>query len=164
MKVVKKQNNSKMCIICGKDNASGICAPFYEMEDQSIYTIFQFKENHQSYPNRTHGGMITAMLDELGLRSIWPIEENTYGVTLEICTKFRKPVPYNVTLKGIGKVIYNSQKFIKSIAKICNINGETLAEAEIKYIKLPVDKIVNDSNTNEDAHNVFIPDNVTDIE
>ena len=161
MKVVRKQNNSKMCIICGVENTSGLCAPFYEMEDKSVCSVFSFKETHQSYPNRTHGGMITAMLDELGLRSIWPIEENTYGVTLEICTKFRKPVPYNVTLKGLGKVVFNSARFIKSYANICDMNGNILAEADIKYVKMPVNKI--SLGIDCDEHNIYIPDEIKEI-
>lgn len=34
MKVVSKQGNSKMCIICGLDNEYGLKAPFYNMEDR----------------------------------------------------------------------------------------------------------------------------------
>ena len=62
-------------------------APFYEMEDNSVVTIFKYKEIHQSYPERVHGGLITAMLDELGLRALWPIEPNCWGVTFDLQTK-----------------------------------------------------------------------------
>lgn len=64
MKVVRKQRNSRMCIICGLDNEYGVQASFYVMEDGSVMTRFAFRERHQSYPGRVHGGMITAMLDE----------------------------------------------------------------------------------------------------
>ena len=33
MKILSKQNNSRMCVICGLDNPYGVQAPFYEMED-----------------------------------------------------------------------------------------------------------------------------------
>lgn len=161
MKVKTKQCNSKMCIICGVENPSSLKAPFYEMEDGSVMSTFKFKEFHQSYPERTHGGMITAMLDELGLRSLWPLE-NTFGVTMEITTKFRKPVPYNVPLKGIGKVISNTSRFVQSEAKILDIDGNVLAQANIKYLKLTTDKIVS-NDVDADAHNIFIPDDVKEI-
>ena len=32
MKVIKKQTNSKMCIICGMENELGLKAPFYEID------------------------------------------------------------------------------------------------------------------------------------
>ena len=52
MKVIKKQTNSKSCIICGLDNAAGVKAPFYEMEDGSVVTLFSYSAQHQSYPGR----------------------------------------------------------------------------------------------------------------
>lgn len=162
MKVKTKQCNSKMCIICGIENPCSVKAPFYEMEDKSVMTIFKFREVHQSYPNRTHGGMITAMLDELGLRSLWPLE-NTYGVTMEITTKFRKPVPYDTQLKGIGKVVSNTSRFVQSKAQILDIDGNVLAEADIKYLKLPADKIVT-NDVDVESHNIFIKDDVKEID
>ena len=151
-----------MCIICGMQNPLGLKAPFYEMEDGTVMTIFKFKEEHQSYPLRTHGGLITAMLDELGLRSLWTIEQNTYGVTMEIRTKFRKPVPYNIELKGVGKVISNSARFLQSYACILDKENNILAEANIKYLKLPTSKIVTE-NFNDDEHNIFVEDNLKEI-
>ena len=71
MKVKEKQRNSRMCIICGMDNDKGVKAQFYSMEDGSVMSLFRFRPEHQSYPARTHGGMITAMLDELGGRAYW---------------------------------------------------------------------------------------------
>ena len=70
MKVTSKQRNSKMCMICGLENEYGLRAPFYNMEDGSVMTLFKYREQHQSYPGRVHGGLITAMLDEMGLRNV----------------------------------------------------------------------------------------------
>ena len=151
-----------MCIICGMQNPLGLKAPFYEMKDGSVVSLFKFKKEHQSYPLRTHGGLITAMLDELGLRSLWTIEQNTYGVTMEITTKFRKPVPYNIELKGVGKVISNSARFLQSYACILDKENNILAEANIKYLKMPTSKIVTE-NFNDDEHNIFVEDNVKEI-
>ena len=54
MKIISKQNNSRMCVVCGLENDYGIKAPFYNMEDGSVMTIFKYKDIHQSYPNRVH--------------------------------------------------------------------------------------------------------------
>lgn len=47
------------------------------------------------YPGRVHGGLITCMLDEMGLRALWAKEgsEESFGVTTSLETKYRKPVP-----------------------------------------------------------------------
>ena len=102
MKVIKKQTNSKLCFICGIDNPYGLVAPFYEMEDGSVISLFQYKDIHQSYPGRIHGGLISAMLDEIAGRAIWITEPETWAVTTQLNVKYRKPVPYDTPLKAKG--------------------------------------------------------------
>lgn len=96
--------------------------------------------------------MITAMLDEIGLRAMWAKElsENTFGVTLSIETKFRKPVPYDSELIGRGVVIKNSGNFFTSECTITDTSGAVLANAEVKYIKLDVSKIAPDASEHEE--------------
>ena len=160
MKVVRKQANSKKCIICGIENPFGLKAPFYEMEDGTVVTIFQYDELHQSYPERTHGGMICCMLDELIGRAIWTIEPNVWGVTTSLEIKYRKPVPYNTPLKGVGTIIENRSRLFKGTGQILDQEGYVLAEATATYLKLPLDKI---ATSNHEDVNIMVPDEVTEI-
>lgn len=143
MKVISKQKNSKMCIICGLDNEYGLKAPFYNMEDGSVMTLFKYRVQHQSFPNRVHGGLITAMLDEMGLRALWAdrLSEEQYGVTVSLDTKYRKPVPYEIELIGRGKLVKESGNFFTVQSEILDKDGKVLANGEIKYMKLPVNII-----------------------
>lgn len=143
MKIISKQRNSRMCMICGMDNEYGVRAPFYNMEDSSVMSVFQYRRQHQSYPGRVHGGLITAMLDEMGLRSLWAKElsEETFGVTLSLDTKYRKPVPYETDLIGRGIVVKETSKFVVTDASIMDMQGEILANGMIKYIKMDTGRI-----------------------
>ena len=143
MKIISKQRNSRMCMICGLDNEYGVKAPFYNMEDSSVMSVFQYRKQHQSYPGRVHGGLITAMLDEMGLRSLWAKElsEATFGVTLSLDTKYRKPVPYETDLIGRGIVVKETSQFVITDANIMDMQGEILANGTIKYIKMDTEKI-----------------------
>ena len=160
MKVINKQTNSKMCILCGIENPCGVKASFYEMEDNSVIALFSFKEIHQSYPERTHGGMISAMLDETIGRAIWAIEPNTWGVTANLQVKFRKPVPYEIPLKAVGSITENKSRLFKGVGRIETMEGEVLAEAEATYVKLPLSKI---STSNHEDVNIYIPDDIKEI-
>ena len=160
MKVVRKQANSKKCIICGIENPFGLKAPFYEMEDGTVVALFQYDELHQSYPERTHGGMICCMLDELIGRAIWTIEPNVWGVTTSLEIKYRKPVPYNTPLKGVGTIIENRSRLFKGTGQILDQEGYVLAEATATYLKLPLDKI---ATSNHEDVNIMVPDEVTEI-
>ena len=161
MKVLKKQRNSRSCIICGLDNELGVKAPFYEMEDGTVVTVFSFRAEHQSYPGRAHGGMITCMLDELIGRVIWCYEPDKLAVTLDINVKFRKPVPYDEKLYGVGKIAKNSSRAYVGEAVIKNADGVVLAEATATYFKLPAEKI-SDADMHEELDR-FLPDDVTEI-
>lgn len=162
MKVLRKQANSKSCIICGMDNPLGVKAPFYEMEDNSVVTLFSYRSEHQSYPGRAHGGMITCMLDELIGRVIWCFEPDKLAVTLDIKVKFRKPVPYDAPLIGIGKIVKNSSRAYVGQAKIYDASGTVLAEGEATYFKMPSASIT-DADMHEEL-DVFIPDDVKEID
>ena len=63
-KVLKKQNVGKMCFVCGTENDLGLKTDFYELENGELVGICKFKEGHQSFPGRGHGGVSAALLDE----------------------------------------------------------------------------------------------------
>ena len=144
MKVISKQKNSKYCFICGMENPIGLKAQFYNMEDNSVMTLFKYLPEHQSFPQRVHGGLIATMLDELAMRAYWTKDENIWGVTTSMETKFRKPVPYNIELIGKGEVISDTSKFFKTKTIITDRDNLIYAEAITNYIKLPVKKIATD--------------------
>jgi len=162
MRVVKKQTNTLDCVICGINNPFGLKAPFYETENNEVVTLFEFKEHHQSYPGRTHGGLISALLDELVGRAIWISDPGMWGVTMSLNIKYRKPVPYNVKLKGVGRIDSQTSRTFSGSGEILDAEGNVLAEATATYMKLPLNKI---ASTSIDEHevNIFIPDDVSEV-
>lgn len=104
------------------------------------------------------------MLDEMGLRALWAKEgsEEKFGVTMSLDTKYRKPVPYDEEIIGKGIVIKENNKFFVVDSKIMDLQGNVLANGNIKYIKLDTNKI----NENIDAHEemcYLIEDDVKEI-
>lgn len=144
MKVIKMQKNSVDCIVCGMENPFGLKAKFYELEDDTLASVFSYKKEHQSYPDRTHGGMITALLDELMGRTLWIIEPETFGVTTSISVTFRKPVPLDEKLKARGIMTFNSRLGFTTKGELYDMNGTLLAEATAKFLKLPPEKAFED--------------------
>lgn len=165
MKVLSRQRNSKMCIICGLDNEFGVRAAFYNMEDGSVMTRFQYHPNHQSYPGRVHGGLITAMLDELGLRGLWAHHggvETDFGVTINLTTNYRKPVPYATDLIAKGYVSRETSRFFTVESQILDMEGNVLADGTVKYIKLDT-KVISGNTTVHEEMPYQIDDGVTEL-
>ena len=163
MKVLRKQANSLMCFICGINNDSGLKANFYEMENNTLVALINGKDIHQSYPNRMHGGIISAIIDESIGRAIWIDEPNTWGVTMDLSIKYRKPVPLNEDLLVITKITKNTKRGFEGIGYIVNKEHQVLAEGTARYIKLSLTTI--DSNTQEESDiNILVPDDVTEVD
>jgi acyl-coenzyme A thioesterase PaaI-like protein len=144
-RVLKKQHISKMCFVCGVNNDFGLHANFYETDANELVAVINPSEQHQGYPGRMHGGIAATILDETIARSIGNgKDEQIWGVTLELKTKFRKPVPLGLELKVVGRVTGEGTRSFEGTGEIVLPNGEIAVSAEGKYIKLTTDKIAND--------------------
>lgn len=165
MRVIGKQRNSKMCFICGMDNPIGLKAQFYNMEDGSVMTPFVFRKEHQSFPERVHGGLAATMIDELGLRAMWAKDqsEESFGVTMSLSVKYRKPVPYDEELFARGIVVKETPKFVTIVSEIYDRAGELLVNGEAVYIKLSPEQIVSDAVDTHDEMCYLIEDDVREL-
>ena len=148
IKVIKTQNNSKYCIICGMENPLSLKAPFYILEDESVASVFKFKTEHQSYPDRTHGGMTSALLDELMGRVLWVYEPETFAVTTTLNITYRKAVPLDAMLKARAYITFNSTRGFVAKGEIFDMNDNLLAQGEGKYFKMPFKNVFSE-NTNQ---------------
>lgn len=162
MKVISKQNNSNMCLICGMKNKLGVKAQFYNMEDGSVGGLFTFLPEHQSYPGRVHGGMISTMIDELAGRALWVTQPDKIAVTLDISVKYRKPVPYNVPLMGRGVITEMLSRAFTAKCAVMDTDGNVLAEGTARYFIMPAEQITDASV--EEELNIYVPDEVKEIE
>ncbi len=142
-RVNAKQNNSKMCLVCGLKNPFGLHASFYELDNGELLAVLVPREEHQSYPGRLHGGMITAILDETIGRAMTIKDENTWGVTMELTTRYRKPVPLNEEIRVIGRIEKDTHRYFEGTGAIILKDGSVAAEAHGKYMKLALEDIAD---------------------
>ncbi len=142
-RIVAAQNVSRMCMVCGVENRSGLKARFYELENGELLGIFAPLEEHQSYPGRLHGGMSTAMLDETIGRAINISDPEAWGVTVELTVRFRKPVPVDGEVRAVGRITRDSRRIFEGSGEIVLADGTVAVEASGKYMKLPIDAIAD---------------------
>lgn len=142
-KVIGKQHNSKMCLVCGLQNEFGLKAAFFNLENNEVAAIFRVMDQHQSYPQRLHGGIAGAILDETIGRAIKIIQEETWGVTVELNIKYKKPIPLDEELKAVGRITKDSSRLYEGTGEIILSNGEVAAIGYGKYLKMPLSKIAD---------------------
>ena len=77
-------------------------------------------------------------------------KDETWGVTLEFKIKYKKPIPLDEEVRVIARLVDENKRFFKGIGKIVLPDGDIAAEAEGKYLKLPIEKIADfDKESNE---------------
>lgn len=140
-KVIRKQNNSSRCFICGLANNFGLKTEFYELEDGTLAATAVAHAFHQSYPGRVHGGISTALLDETIGRAINILEPETWGVTVEITTRYKKPVPYDAPLLVVGRITENKSRLFYGEGHLFLPDGTIAVTATAKYMKLKLSDI-----------------------
>ena len=104
LQVHAKQPNSKMCFVCGVNNAFGLQSRFFELENKDLLAIFTPAEEHQGYPGRLHGGIAAAILDEtIGRAIMVQYSSDIWGVTVDFSMRFKKPIPLDGEIRVLGQ-------------------------------------------------------------
>ncbi|MBW2467573.1 MAG: PaaI family thioesterase [Deltaproteobacteria bacterium] len=143
-KITGKQPNSKMCLVCGMKNPFGLHTAFYELDNKEILAVFRPRAEHQSYPARLHGGIISTILDEAIGRAIMMHSDNeVWGVTVDLQVRFKKPVPLAEKLWVIGRITKGSSRFFEGTGELLAADGTVAAEGHGRYFKTPLEKIAD---------------------
>ena len=133
-----------MCFVCGESNPAGVHVRFYEQEDGSVLSRFTPADQHQGYPGRMHGGVITAVLDEtIGRAIMIRYGEAIWGVTAELNVRFRKPAPIGVELTAVGRITSENSRLFEGAGELYLPDGTVAAEAAGKFVKLNIEKIAD---------------------
>ncbi len=143
-KIINSQYISKNCLVCGVDNAFGLKSRFYETENNELIAVFRPLNEHQSYPNVIHGGISATILDEvIGRAIMMTTDSNTFGVTIELKVRYKKPVPLDSELKAIGRIVKDRGRIFEGTGELYLPNGDIAVEAEGKYMKRRLDQITD---------------------
>lgn len=164
-KVVGKQQNSKMCLVCGLKNPYSLRAAFYELEDDQLVAVFRPKEEHQSYPGRLHGGLAAAILDEtIGRAIMMRHEEEIWGVTAEFTIRFKKPIPLDEELRVVGRITRERGRIFEGSGEILLPDGGVAATGSGTYLKQPLEKIADFDREEQEWRVVSLDQDPVEIE
>lgn len=142
-KVLKKQSNSKMCLVCGLANDLGLRSAFYELDSGELLALFTPREGYQSYPGRLHGGISSTILDETMGRTIMLNHPEQFGVTVELTLRFKKPVPLDRELRVVARISKDGSRFFAAEGELLLPDGSVAVAGQGRYLKMPLEKIAD---------------------
>lgn len=146
---MRKQPNSYHCVVCGVRNEASLGVRFYDTVDEEgrpeLLARFTAGHDHQGYPGRLHGGLATGILDETMGRAVNSAkaegEATTWGVAVELSTRFHKPVPLGIELTARGRVADPSQRLFEGSGEIYLPDGTVAVSATGRFMRLSLDEI-----------------------
>jgi uncharacterized protein (TIGR00369 family) len=144
-KVVAAQNITRMCLVCGAENGAGLQARFYELESgessdgepavTELIGVFTPRSEHQGYPGRLHGGILSAIVDETIGRAIAAMHPGMWMVTVELTVRYRKPVQLDGEVKAIARKTSSSGRLFEGTGEIVLRDGTVAVEASGLYVE-----------------------------
>ena len=162
--VTAKQPNSRMCLVCGLKNPFGLHTSFFELDNNELLALFKPREEHQSYPGRLHGGIISTILDETIGRAVMIQSKNdVWGVTVDLQIRFKKPVPLDEELRVTGRITKDSSRFFEGTGELLLQDGTVAATGHGKYLKIPLEKIADFDVDHQEWGVITSPDDPKEI-
>ena len=132
-----------MCFICGLENPVGLHLHIYETELGVVETKYTAPEHFQGYPGVLHGGIVSALIDEIAGRAHMGSDPKNprFMFTAKLEVKYRKNVPVGKPLKIIGKAGKSKSRSAEAWAGIYEAGSdELLAEGNVLLINVPQDQ------------------------
>jgi len=95
-----------MCFVCGLQNPIGLKLAFYQdAEADQVRAEITVPDEYQGYPGVVHGGIVSAILDEVAGRAIMlRRSDDDLMATLRLTVRFRRPTPTETPLTALGWV------------------------------------------------------------
>lgn len=134
-----QQPNSDYCFVCGRNNPRGLYMTFYDNGQDEVFSQYTVSEQYQGYPGLVHGGVVSAMLDEIVARVSFIHDPHHFMMSVTLQVKFRQPVPTETPLKIIGQLKRLRGRLGKAEGKIILPNGQIAAQSEMTLADLPAE-------------------------
>lgn len=126
-----------MCFVCGVANHAGLHVKFYDDGKEKVFVEHIIADHHQGYPGVAHGGIVAAILDEVGGRVVMIKNPMRLFMTMKLEVKYRAAVPVGKPIKAVGWLIKDKGKLATAHAEIRLPDDTVLAEAELLLTEPP---------------------------
>jgi acyl-coenzyme A thioesterase PaaI-like protein len=128
-----------MCFVCGRENPIGFHMQFFVDDAGCVHASYTPHDKHQGYPGVMHGGLVTALLDEIIGRTA--IAMDLWCMTARLEVRFKKPVPIGTPLKLKGEITKHNGRLLEGRGEVRLEDGTLAVEAHGTYLKIPDDQM-----------------------
>ncbi len=132
---MKDFSDDQNCFVCGKKNAAGLQLEFSEnRQNGESEASVVFPARLQGWQNTVHGGLLATVLDEALVKAAGAAGYKC--VTAEITVRYKMPAMTGVPYRASGKVLGARGRIVLAESRICDAQGQVLAQATGKLFKV----------------------------
>jgi len=125
------------CLVCGDKNEIGMNLSF-DYNGEVAATEYTAESRFEGYKEVLHGGILTAILDEVMAKAIFG--KKILVATVEIKVKFKKPVKTGQKIRLEGRYTGERGSLVFATSRAILPDGSLAAEAEGKFFRLKGEK------------------------
>ncbi|QSO48902.1 PaaI family thioesterase [Alicyclobacillus mengziensis] len=125
---------SQNCFGCGPENPMGLQLHIEQQDADGVITHFVSEKKHEGWPGIQHGGVTSALLDEVC--GYVPNFMGLVAMTASLNVSFVAPIRVGESLKITAAPTRITRRLIDVQAKIVSKEGELKAEALAKMMVL----------------------------
>ena len=120
------------CFVCGAKNPYGLHLQC-RYEDGVALAEVKIPGQYAGYPGVVHGGIVTALLDEIMAKAIE--QTGVWSVTANLEVRFRNPVPTESMLYLRGEIAKGGGKIFRTKGSVSLEDGTVAAEATGVFVR-----------------------------
>ena len=124
------------CFICGDLNDHGLKARFYYDGEKATTEVIADRL-FEGYSGIYHGGIISALLDEVMIKAI--LAREIFVMTVELTVRFHRPVKVGERITFNGWVVRDHGRLYLTEGEALAADGTPFATASGKYVEAKSD-------------------------
>ena len=121
------------CFICGDKNEAGIKARFY-FKNNKAYTECVAERRFEGYHDVYHGGLTSALLDEVMIKAL--LAQGIFAMTVELNVRYHKAIYIGQRLFFEGRLVEKRGRIYQTQGQAVNSDKEVVASAIGKYLSV----------------------------
>jgi acyl-coenzyme A thioesterase PaaI-like protein len=132
----------QQCYACGMRNAHGLHMEF-RIEGDTIVSDFQPETYHQGFPGVLHGGIVSALMDEVLNRTSLLADHPQWTMTGRLEIRFRRQVPCGPLLRLRAKLDKQRGRMFQASGTLTLVEDESiiLVEGQGAFMALSDDMV-----------------------
>ncbi len=131
------------CFVCGHSNVHGLQVQFY-VQDNSVRVDLNFARHFNSFPNITHGGILSSILDEaMGWSAFIFSDVETFLFTRELTVTYKRNAPIGEPLLLVAEYVGAERGGMFSTkGKIVDMDGKIITASKGLFFPTSKEKMM----------------------